>query len=539
MDTSSTANDRRDGVEPLSAGGGGAPGLSEDDEDYQQEPDFVELDNEQVLHQLQQNGSSLVSLGVGVSGDGLSGIDWKAEGQSITSSTNLKTMVVGQYSSRMTNVNDMYEGIATNRSIEHLVVSRFDGYNSNGIPTFRDTGATLAFLYPFLTSNNRLRRLDISECACMWDDECTLLFARAFGERTDKSSLRAIRLDGLDLSDESAAKIVAGLEGYHNLTNLSFSGNQIGTKTCMALQTILEDAKYSLRTLELYCTDLHEDESLFILTKSIIKGKKLKVLHLGMNDDITPVAWVRFTLCLHDDNSALEVLKMERNGIGRGDQVPGRVCGDQQVAKALGVALTDNKTLKHLDLESNHINGVGLKALVRALASNRTLETLNLGSNQGISAAAGDWSDLANTLCNTESILATFESNHTLRGLGDRIEVPSDLVSSLQLNRHQNKFEVARNKIIQHHLMAGGKANVQAFVAMDDVKVLTHAIAWLGRDNSGKTIVYSLIRSIPSLFAHRGVDPVANSVSEADLRPAEGSPQNGFLKYLCCWRGRD
>ena len=69
----------------------------------------------------------------------------------------------------------------------------------------------------------------------------------------------------------------------------------------------------------------------------------------------------------------------------------------------------------------------------------------------------------------------------------------------LNLNKHPNKAEVARQKILQFHFYAGSDIEVQEFVGMK-LKVIPRALAWIGRDGTGFQLMYQLVKSMPSLF---------------------------------------
>ena len=67
---------------------------------------------------------------------------------------------------------------------------------------------------------------------------------------------------------------------------------------------------------------------------------------------------------------------------------------------------------------------------------------------------------------------------------------------SLELNKNNNKFEAARHKILLHHFLDG---DVQEFIEME-TPVLPRAVAWAGRDMNGHSLLYQILRCIPSLF---------------------------------------
>ena len=68
----------------------------------------------------------------------------------------------------------------------------------------------------------------------------------------------------------------------------------------------------------------------------------------------------------------------------------------------------------------------------------------------------------------------------------------------LEMNENIDKFEVARQKILQYHFW-GGKGSIQELVGMD-LAVSPRVIAWLGRDEKGFSLLYQFLQSRPSLF---------------------------------------
>lgn len=68
----------------------------------------------------------------------------------------------------------------------------------------------------------------------------------------------------------------------------------------------------------------------------------------------------------------------------------------------------------------------------------------------------------------------------------------------MKLNENDDKHEVARQKIIQCHFR-GGEKNIETFVGMSEV-VVPHALAWVGRNTTGFSLMYTAIRSLHTLF---------------------------------------
>jgi hypothetical protein len=122
------------------------------------------------------------------------------------------------------------------------------------------------------------------------------------------------------------------------------------------------------------------------------------------------------------------------------------------------------------------------------------LRELNVGDRVRV----GDgYAAITNLLCDTPSILNTFNSNHTLEKIcGEYKErsLPNDLSSLLRLNREYSVSEAARLKIFKSHF-SGYEINMQPFMEMN-LNVRPHAIAWMAKDMH----LYELLRAMPSLL---------------------------------------
>ena len=128
------------------------------------------------------------------------------------------------------------------------------------------------------------------------------------------------------------------------------------------------------------------------------------------------------------------------------------------------------------------------------------------------------WTAVSNILCNKTSIMDTYNSNHTLQGLGhiQNRNMPDDLVldrllSDLYLNENEDKVEVARQKILQTHFSGSGDddtSKMQELLGME-LEMMPSAIAWIGRPLSidwtgekvsGLSTMFNLMRRLPDLF---------------------------------------
>ena len=123
-----------------------------------------------------------------------------------------------------------------------------------------------------------------------------------------------------------------------------------------------------------------------------------------------------------------------------------------------------------------------------------------MGKSRNLFSLPKGWEALSNVLCNKSSIDATYQSNHTLEkftgSAGENI--PFGTASLLNMNRNPNKFEVARQKIIESHFLTG-RQDAQIFLDMD-LNAMPIAIAWMCRDDIGFLPLYEFLRKMPSLF---------------------------------------
>ena len=157
-----------------------------------------------------------------------------------------------------------------------------------------------------------------------------------------------------------------------------------------------------------------------------------------------------------------------------------------------------NSCLEELFLgDYTNTNGVNIDEVVvtyaRELVNNSSLKYLYLGYTHVVTARG--LNALADLLCNKADIESIYTSNHTLQRVASTRKLTKNISSYLELNKNENKFDVARQKIIRYHFCT---SNIEEFVDME-LEVLPHAMGWASRDG-GHSILYQLVRSMPSLF---------------------------------------
>ena len=73
---------------------------------------------------------------------------------------------------------------------------------------------------------------------------------------------------------------------------------------------------------------------------------------------------------------------------------------------------------------------------------------------------------------------------------------------SMNVNLNDDKAEVAREKILKHHFAGESAEKFTVFASMPE-SVLAHAIAWIGRDKLGHSLMYEFVRTFPHLLSTR------------------------------------
>ena len=261
-----------------------------------------------------------------------------------------------------------------------------------------------------------------------------------------------------------------------------------------------------------------DDGTLVALTAALFTSGKLKVLNLGNNGAISAEGWQTFFTTLQNCNLVLEELILPSNNI-RDMAMPSLTNAlanarsltrldleDNRAITSVGwTALTNilqhpNSSLTHLLLyiyvQNQNINDEVAISFANALINNKRLKTLDFGLINNLSVTARGWAALANVLCNKSSLNSIYNSNHIVSNVG--WGVPHDLAPYLRMNENDNKHEVARQKILKYHF-ADGDENIEEFVGMD-IAVIPDTIAWIGRDSAGQSLLYNVVRSLPTLF---------------------------------------
>lgn len=140
------------------------------------------------------------------------------------------------------------------------------------------------------------------------------------------------------------------------------------------------------------------------------------------------------------------------------------------------------------------------QTLVNSLRQNASLRTLKFQlvyrELQFLPVNLG-WPSVSNLLCDTSSIAATIQSNHTLESIFID-DAPMAIYSMLYMNRNKNKQAVIRQKILRNHDLY--QVN---FVPAS----LPVVFSWLGDANVCHTLglsqMFQILRAVPHILGHK------------------------------------
>ena len=194
-------------------------------------------------------------------------------------------------------------------------------------------------------------------------------------------------------AEGSVALVAKFLKNNKSLTVFSIEGNYMGddnAKTvCEAMTT---------------CTEIREvclSRTKIALPTFINNKQMINLTHIDMSGDwYIRAPGAKLIAKYLVSNPALIELNLSRQAI------------TSNGAKKIALALKKNTNLQHLSLDRNGLTEACVPEFTDALRNNSTLLSLNLGCNE-IRVATGRAVLNRNALCDTSSLEAIVESNHT------------------------------------------------------------------------------------------------------------------------------
>ena len=375
-------------------------------------------------------------------------------------------------------------------------------------------------------NNRTVKKVLIGGCYCQINDSgWQAMFRNLHHSKSSKLEELGLNFNIIDHSGVlSLTDVLADIDSITSL-DISFSlhiGDAVSWRALFQHTSRL--ARLSLNNTFI------DDAGIDLLANSLAtKNNRMKVLDLSSCTGVRQAGWQRFLPIAGNANCTLEELILSHNSI------------EDESMTVFGDALARNTSLKVLFIDNNmHTTADGWKSLFGSLkgsscvteklnllgnaldddvlsilasmlTTNTSLTNLYINCSKGTTGTG--WAAISDALCNTSSIPSIYNSNHTLEELSenDAYEpfIPRGLKSLLRMNTNKNKSKVARCKILRYRLLAAGRPiDIGEFVHMG-LKMLPHALAWIGRDKRGQSVLFNLLRSLPSIL---GSDKKVNAM---------------------------
>ena len=485
------------------------------DEEDSTDQGHIKLNNESLL-QLKNNDPKLIQLDTD---------NWKEDSfarkvDSFEGNTNLKKLYIDFAREHGTatdvplcsNAAAFGNKLSCIRSIEDLNITDIGLYDDK----------VFASIVPLFEKSSNLIRIDLADC--YFSTKSTRMLASALSKQQNKGSLKCFSLFDAYFGDGNvAAELITALGGYHSLKNLYIKDGGFQGRECHdALAIMLKNPQCNVKRF--YCGSIGLDaECLSILLEALTENTTVRGLDL---QGITRVGglptMVRDVSAWLENNSTVQHLNLSKCTVTDQDIIAlGNALMRNSTLQTLDIAWgssitsagwqalsvylrNHNSTLKKIIVHDTDMNDESLMVLLNALVNNTTLKALVAHPNDSIRDIG--WQALADFLCDETSLSSIYTSNHTLQqfyaGFYYDDDGPKDhLVSLLKLNENDNKQEVARQKLIRYYFSNddGGIVKVEEFVDVE-LEVLPQAIAWVGKDDIGHSLLYKLFQTMPTLF---------------------------------------
>jgi hypothetical protein len=271
-------------------------------------------------------------------------------------------------------------------------------------------------------------------------------------------ALEILHLNSVGLNNDSITSLRNVIANNSRLRELRLDSNRdVTTDGWVNFLTFPSNAK--LEKLVLGYDNNMNDEALDVFRNSLTNNCRVKDLELGYFPNVTTAGWTAFSAVLRNPNSLLERLEITPHL---------NEDSDDDIAISFADALTSNKRLRELSIYCRIENFAPFTRIV----------------------------------CNSSSIMSTYNSNHILSELGHYpvCPLPIDLASALQINRENSVSQAAQLKIIKTHF-SGSNINTTPFAVME-LKVLPTAISWMGQEcgmSKISDLLFAFVRSMSLL----------------------------------------
>ncbi|EJK48926.1 hypothetical protein THAOC_32239, partial [Thalassiosira oceanica] len=302
-----------------------------------------------------------------------------------------------------------------------------------------------------------------------------------------------------NLNDGAMAGCIPSLVACTGLQKLQMNGLNLSNNSCASLSGVFPRMA-ALLELDL-CGNLIDDDCVEVLVRGLAESKQIQSLDLSFNrirDDGLDVL-------IQGLPASVDKLDLARNEVSLARKIPllrfkELVLWGNSLSlgglRVIAVSLANPECrLEELDLDQCNIGNDEAATLAPSLRDNQRLARLSLAENN---ITKEGWNAFSSILCDTSSINATYNSNHTLRSLGGYgVQVPHDIKTLLELNHDYDKSRVAANKILQVHRHLDMRP-----LFGRELDMLPYVVAWLERFAKSRpdlklSSIYEFMRAMP------------------------------------------
>ncbi|EJK44108.1 hypothetical protein THAOC_37382, partial [Thalassiosira oceanica] len=336
--------------------------------------------------------------------------------------------------------------------------------------------------------NNSRTHFAVEECY-LGVPEATFLF----NTFRDMNSLEELCIDGDDeegiahLNDDDMAGCIPSLAACTGMRSLKLNYLNLSTNSCAALRGVFP---------------------------------RMATLHFQTSVDALYLASNDITLARHVLLLRFRVLNIVGNAL-----CPG---GTRVIASSLA---NPECRLEYFNLNQCNIGGEGMATLADGLRNNQRLTYMSLDTSN---ITERGWNAFSSILCDTSSINATYNSNHTLQSLrGFGVQIPQDVRLMLDLNQGKDKSGVAASKILQAHRHLDMRP-----LFGRELGLLPYVVAWLdhfaeSRPDLKLSSIFDFVRAMPMKVVNglQKLDLVAGDWTMSSASPLESTIRPRFVPF--------
>ena len=340
--------------------------------------------------------------------------------------------------------------------------------------------------------------------------------------RDDSCTLKKLTLEENEFDDESLSVLAEGILEHSSLEELNLKGcEHVSAEGWVNFFRILRPA--NLGALHTLCLEKNNitDEAVVELTNLFANSNTLKKLNLSLNNSITTAGWQTLASIFLNPNSAIDTMLTKGNP---------SFDDDAAIAWVNALSISKNAKLNELLLSPCGITSRGWLALENLVCDRTSIDSLYDSNHtfkfyfedttieqSAVVPAMMSYQDFQLSCLVAECsrrimvrrLVRSQEKDEKDCKLQSFMKLVIDRLSTDRITGH----EKALHKIIRFYFMSG-EANMKDIWDME-LNVMVHAIATIGcfakdgfsaiatpdgPSTLGHTLLYQIMRSVPSLF---------------------------------------